>query len=121
MTIAGFDDELFAAIESENQRQEDHIELIASENYTSEAVMEGLGSILTNKYSEGYPGRRYYGGCVYIDQIELLCQSRALTAFNLDPQQWGVNVQPLSGSVAPITAHLVSSNVSPEEMFCSAL
>ena len=63
MTIAGFDDELFAAIKSENQRQEDHIELIASENYTSPRVMEAQGSLLTNKYAECYPGKRYYGGC----------------------------------------------------------
>ena len=74
--------------------------MIASENFTSKAVMEALGSCLTNKYSEGYPGKRYYGGNEFIDKIELLCQKRALEAFGLDPAVWGVNVQALSGSPA---------------------
>jgi glycine hydroxymethyltransferase len=73
------------------------IELIASENFTSRAVMEALGSPLTNKYSEGQPGARYYGGNEVIDQVELLCKSRALAAYGLNPQEWGVNVQPYSG------------------------
>lgn len=73
------------------------IELIASENFTSQPVMEALGSCLTNKYSEGQPGARYYGGNENIDKIELLCKKRALEAFGLDPEQWGVNVQPYSG------------------------
>lgn len=73
------------------------IELIASENFTSRPVMEALGSCLTNKYSEGRPGARYYGGNECIDKIELLCEARALGAFHLDAAQWGVNVQPYSG------------------------
>lgn len=94
------DPELFDMIENEKKRQFEGIELIASENFTSRAVMEALGSCLTNKYSEGYPGKRYYGGNEYIDQIETLCQKRALQAFHADPAEWGVNVQPLSGSPA---------------------
>ncbi|RHN48922.1 putative glycine hydroxymethyltransferase [Medicago truncatula] len=73
---------------------------MASENYTSRAVMEALGSCCTNKYSEGSPGNRYYGGNVNIDEIEILCQERALAAIHLDSNKWGVNVQPLSGSPA---------------------
>ncbi|MBT3506209.1 MAG: serine hydroxymethyltransferase [Piscirickettsiaceae bacterium] len=102
MTIAGFDDELFAAIESENQRQEDHIELIASENYTSPRVMEAQGSLLTNKYAEGYPGKRYYGGCEYVDQAEQLAIDRAKTLFGADY----ANVQPHSGSQANAAVYL---------------
>ena len=71
-TIANVDPELFAAIQAENQRQEDHIELIASENYASPRVLEAQGSQLTNKYAEGYPGKRYYGGCEYVDVAERL-------------------------------------------------
>lgn len=74
--------------------------LIASENFTSRSVLDALGSVLSNKYSEGYPGARYYGGNENIDQVELLCQKRALEAFRLDPEEWGVNVQSLSGSPA---------------------
>ena len=88
------DPEIAAIIAKETQRQEDGLELIASENSTSLAVMEAMGSTLTNKYSEGLPGARYYGGNEYIDQLEVLCQQRALKAFNLDPKVWGVNVQP---------------------------
>lgn len=73
------------------------IELIASENFTSLPVMEALGSCLTNKYSEGQPGARYYGGNENIDKIELLCKKRALEAFHVSPEEWGVNVQPYSG------------------------
>jgi len=87
-------------IKEERERQIRGIELIASENFTSRAVMECLGSALTNKYSEGPPGGRYYGGCEVIDKVEYLCQSRALTAFNLKDTEWGVNVQPYSGSPA---------------------
>ncbi|CAG9322402.1 unnamed protein product [Blepharisma stoltei] len=94
------DPELFDIIEHEKCRQWGGIELIASENFTSRAVMDCLGSCLTNKYSEGLPGKRYYGGNEYIDQVESLCQRRALAAFNLDAQAWGVNVQPYSGSPA---------------------
>ena len=102
MTIAGFDDELFAAIKSENQRQEDHIELIASENYTSPRVMEAQGSLLTNKYAEGYPCKRYYGGCEYVDSAEQLAIDRAKTLFGADY----ANVQPHSGSQANAAVYL---------------
>ena len=96
MTIASFDPELAASIAHERQRQEDHIELIASENYTSAAVMEAVGSVLTNKYAEGYPGRRYYGGCVYVDLAEELAIKRAKQLFNCE----FANVQPHSGAQA---------------------
>lgn len=96
MTIAGFDDELFQAIEEERQRQEDHIELIASENYTSPRVMEAQGTLLTNKYAEGYPGKRYYGGCEYVDKAEQLAIERAKELFGADY----ANVQAHSGSQA---------------------
>jgi glycine hydroxymethyltransferase len=96
MSIAGFDDELFQAIEEERQRQEDHIELIASENYTSPRVMEALGSQLTNKYAEGYPGKRYYGGCEAVDKAEQLAIDRAKQLFGADY----ANVQAHSGSQA---------------------
>lgn len=94
------DPELVDLIEQEKARQRSSLVLIASENFTSKAVLETLGSVLSNKYSEGYPGARYYGGNENIDQVELLCQKRALEAFNLDPEEWGVNVQSLSGSPA---------------------
>jgi glycine hydroxymethyltransferase len=96
MTIAGFDDELFSAMEEERQRQQDHIELIASENYTSPRVMEAQGSQLTNKYAEGYPGKRYYGGCEYVDKVEQLAIDRAKALFGADY----ANVQAHSGSQA---------------------
>jgi len=84
----------------EKERQVNGIERIASENFTSKAVMECLGSCMTNKYSEGLPGARYYGGNQYVDQLENLCRDRALAAFGLSPDKWGVNVQPYSGSPA---------------------
>jgi glycine hydroxymethyltransferase len=96
MTIEGFDDELFHAIEQERQRQEDHIELIASENYASPRVLEAQGSLLTNKYAEGYPEKRYYGGCEYVDIVEQLAIDRAKALFGADY----ANVQPHSGSQA---------------------
>ncbi|MDP3361299.1 MAG: serine hydroxymethyltransferase [Methylobacter sp.] len=96
MTIQGFDDELFQALEQERQRQEDHIELIASENYCSPRVMEAQGSQLTNKYAEGYPGKRYYGGCEFVDKAEQLAIDRAKELFGADY----ANVQPHSGSQA---------------------
>jgi len=96
MTIAEFDDELFQAMEEERHRQEDHIELIASENYTSPRVMEALGSQLTNKYAEGYPGKRYYGGCEFVDKVEQLAIDRAKALFGADY----ANVQAHSGSQA---------------------
>jgi len=98
--LTEIDPELCSIIEHEKARQRNSLILIASENLTSKAVLEALGSVLSNKYSEGYPGARYYGGNENIDQIELLCQKRALEAFNLDPEEWGVNVQSLSGSPA---------------------
>lgn len=96
MSIAGFDDELFQAMEQERHRQEDHIELIASENYTSPRVMEAQGSQLTNKYAEGYPGKRYYGGCEFVDKVEQLAIDRAKALFGADY----ANVQAHSGSQA---------------------
>jgi glycine/serine hydroxymethyltransferase len=94
------DPELFDIIEKEKFRQWSGLELIASENLTSKAVIQCLGSALTNKYAEGYPGKRYYGGNEYIDMVESLCQTRALAAYGLNPEEWGVNVQPYSGSPA---------------------
>ncbi|KAL2969516.1 hypothetical protein AAZX31_15G086100 [Glycine max] len=94
------DPEVRAIIDKEKDRQFKSLELIASENFTSRAVMEAVGSCLTNKYSEGLPGRRYYGGNEYIDELETLCQQRALAAFHVDGNKWGVNVQTLSGSPA---------------------
>ncbi|KAF3439492.1 hypothetical protein FNV43_RR17770 [Rhamnella rubrinervis] len=94
------DPEVCAIISKEKERQFKSLELIASENFTSRAVMEAVGSCLTNKYSEGLPGKRYYGGNEYIDDLETLCQKRALDTFHLDEKKWGVNVQPLSGSPA---------------------
>ena len=96
MTIAGFDDEVLVAMEAEERRQEEHIELIASENYTSPRVMEAQGSALTNKYAEGYPGKRYYGGCEHVDVVEQLAIDRAKALFGADY----ANVQPHSGSQA---------------------
>jgi len=90
-------------ISLEEKRQKSVINLIASENYVSKDVLQALGSVLTNKYSEGYPGKRYYGGNLIIDQIELLCQQRALDLFKLDSRNWAVNVQALSGSSANFT------------------
>ncbi len=95
-----FDSQVEIIIQNEFKRQSESLELIASENYTSEQVMMANASIFTNKYSEGYPGKRYYGGCQNTDALELLTQQRALELFNLDPTVWGVNVQPLSGSPA---------------------
>uniref|UniRef100_H2Z2L5 Serine hydroxymethyltransferase n=1 Tax=Ciona savignyi TaxID=51511 RepID=H2Z2L5_CIOSA len=94
------DPEIYKIIRNEKERQRDGLELIASENFTSGAVLEALGSCLNNKYSEGYPGVRYYGGTENIDELELLCQKRALEVFKLNPAEWGVNVQPYSGSPA---------------------
>ena len=96
MKIEGFDDELWASIQQEEQRQEDHIELIASENYASPRVMQAQGSMLTNKYAEGYPGKRYYGGCEYVDIAEQLAIDRVKELFGADY----ANVQPHAGSQA---------------------
>jgi glycine hydroxymethyltransferase len=102
MQIAGYDEELWAALQGESQRQEDHIELIASENYASPRVLQAQGSVLTNKYAEGYPGKRYYGGCEYVDVAEQLAIDRAKTLFNADY----ANVQPHSGSQANAAVYL---------------
>ena len=101
-TIEGFDPDLWAAIESERKRQEEHIELIASENYTSPRVLEAQGSVLTNKYAEGYPGKRYYGGCEFVDIAERLAIERVKTLFGADV----ANVQPHSGSQANAGVYL---------------
>jgi glycine hydroxymethyltransferase len=100
--IEGYDDELWAAIQNEERRQEEHVELIASENYTSPRVMEAQGSVLTNKYAEGYPGKRYYGGCEYVDIVEQLAIDRAKTLFGAD----FANVQPHSGSQANAAVYM---------------
>ena len=106
LNLARFDAELFAAMEQEAQRQEEHIELIASENYTSPAVMEAQGSVLTNKYAEGYPGKRYYGGCEYVDVVEQLAIDRAKELFGADY----ANVQPHSGSQANSAVYMALLN-----------
>lgn len=100
MTLKQTDTEIYNLIQEEKLRQFTTLELIASENLTSNSVMECLGSVLTNKYSEGQPGRRYYGGNSVIDKIENLCKNRALQCFNLNSNEWSVNVQPYSGSGA---------------------
>lgn len=102
MQIAGYDDALWQAIEAERARQEDHIELIASENYASPRVMQAQGTVLTNKYAEGYPGKRYYGGCEHVDVVEQLAIDRAKQLFAAD---WA-NVQPHSGSQANAAVYL---------------
>src|SRR5262245_20258461 len=100
--IAGYDDELAQAIAAERRRQEDHVELIASENYASPRVLEAQGSVLTNKYAEGYPGKRYYGGCEFVDIAEQLAIDRAKNLFGAE----FANVQPHSGSQANAAAYL---------------
>jgi glycine hydroxymethyltransferase len=102
MRIAGYDEELWAALQGEGERQEDHIELIASENYVSPRVLEAQGSVLTNKYAEGYPGKRYYGGCEFVDVAEQLAIDRTRALFNADY----ANVQPHSGSQANQAVYL---------------
>lgn len=106
MKIAGYDDVLAEAIANETQRQEDHVELIASENYTSPRVMEAQGTSLTNKYAEGYPGKRYYGGCEYVDVVEQLAIDRAKKLFGADY----ANVQPHSGSQANSPVYMALLN-----------
>ncbi|RYP04788.1 hypothetical protein DL764_004241 [Monosporascus ibericus] len=104
-SLVDSDPEVAEIMKKEIQRQRESIILIASENVTSRAVFDALGSPMSNKYSEGLPGARYYGGNQHIDEIELLCQKRALEAFHLDPEQWGVNVQTLSGSPANLQVY----------------
>jgi glycine hydroxymethyltransferase len=106
MQIAGYDDELWQAIEGEERRQEEHIELIASENYASPRVMQAQGTVLTNKYAEGYPGKRYYGGCEYVDVAEQLAIERAKQLFGADY----ANVQPHSGSQANAAVYMALCN-----------
>src|SRR3990167_9546751 len=101
-TIQNFDPELWSALEQETRRQEDHIELIASENYASPRVLEAQGSVLTNKYAEGYPGKRYYGGCEFVDIAEKLAIDRVKQLFGADY----ANVQPHSGSQANQAVYL---------------
>lgn len=111
--LAEVDPELYDIIEHEKNRQWKGLELIPSENFVSSSVMEAVGSVMTNKYSEGYPGARYYGGNEFIDQAESLCQERALAAFHLDPEKWGVNVQSLSGS--PANFQVFTALLQPHE------
>jgi len=108
-TLASFDPDIFQAIEEEGRRQEEHIELIASENYTSPLVMTAQGTKLTNKYAEGYPGKRYYGGCEYVDKVETLAIERVKKLFGADY----ANVQPHSGSQA--NAAVYQALVAPGE------
>ncbi|KAJ3363013.1 Serine hydroxymethyltransferase, cytosolic [Kappamyces sp. JEL0680] len=107
------DPEMEEIFEREKQRQRESIVLIPSENFTSPSVMEALGSMFSNKYSEGYPGARYYGGNEFIDMAETLCQKRALASFGLDPAKWGVNVQSLSG--APANLYVYNAVLKPHE------
>lgn len=109
--LATFDPALWAAIQDESRRQEDHIELIASENYVSPNVLQAQGSVLTNKYAEGYPGKRYYGGCEYVDVAEILAIERAKQLFGADY----VNVQPHSGSQANAAAMMAM--LDPGDLF----
>lgn len=102
MHLADFDPKLWSAITDEYKRQEDHIELIASENYVSPRVLEAQGSALTNKYAEGYPGKRYYGGCEFVDIAEQLAIDRVKELFKADY----ANVQPHSGSQANAAVYL---------------
>ena len=113
------DPEVYSIIKAEEDRQIRGLELIASENLTSSAVMEAVGSCLTNKYSEGTPGKRYYGGNEEIDKLEILCQKRALKLFNLEPENWHVNVQPYSGSIANLSAMI--SLLSPGDKIMGLL
>jgi len=106
MTIAGYDEAVWAAMQAEAERQEQHIELIASENYTSPRVMQAQGSVLTNKYAEGYPARRYYGGCEHVDVVEQLAIERARQLFGADY----ANVQPHSGSQANAAVYMALLN-----------
>ena len=108
--LKDWDPEVYDLLIKEKQRQVNGIELIASENFTSKAVMECLGSCMTNKYSEGLPGARYYGGNEFVDELENLCRDRALEAFNLTPAKWGVNVQPYSGSPANFAVYTALLN-----------
>ena len=111
MPLKQADPEIYDLIQQESNRQRTSINLIASENYCFVSALEAMGSSLNNKYSEGYPGARYYGGCEIVDKVETLCQKRALEAFNLDPAKWGVNVQALSGSPANMVIYYAIGGV----------
>ena len=102
--LAETDPDLWDIMEHEKRRQRTSLVLIPSENFTSKAVLDALGSVMSNKYSEGYPAARYYGGNEFIDMAEDLCRNRALETFRADPAKWGVNVQTLSGSPANFAA-----------------
>src|SRR5258708_7225754 len=104
MSLKKNDKEIYELIQKERRRQAETLDLIASENYSSKEVMEALGSILTNKYAENYPGKRYYGGCSVVDEIEELAKTRVRDAFDL-PLDWHVNVQPYSGSPANLEVY----------------
>ena len=107
------DPEVTAIIDSEHDRQKKSVVLIASENFAPQAVLDAVGSVMTNKYSEGYPGARYYGGNEFIDKMETLCQDRARELFNISPNEWGVNCQALSGSPANFAVY--SALLDPNE------
>ncbi|KAJ3011604.1 hypothetical protein HKX48_006750 [Thoreauomyces humboldtii] len=111
--LATADPDVHNIIQLEMRRQRESIVLIPSENFTSRSVMQALGSVMQNKYSEGYPGARYYGGNEFIDMAERLCQDRALAAFGLNPAEWGVNVQALSG--APANLYVYAALLKPHE------
>jgi glycine hydroxymethyltransferase len=108
------DTQIKKLIEAEKKRQKKVINLIASENYVSQDVLEALGSELTNKYAEGYAGKRYYGGNEIVDKVESLCIERALKLFGLKPMEWHVNVQPLSGSPANMAVYVGCDDPVPE-------
>ncbi|QSL66209.1 hypothetical protein MERGE_000584 [Pneumocystis wakefieldiae] len=112
-SLSKSDPEVDNIIKLETKRQLESIVLIPSENFTSQAVLNALGSPMQNKYSEGYPGDRYYGGTIYVDQMELLCQKRALDLYGLNHEEWGVNVQPLSGS--PANFYVYTALMKPHE------
>ncbi|CCF57422.1 hypothetical protein KAFR_0C04320 [Kazachstania africana CBS 2517] len=114
--VSEIDPEMNEILQEEKLRQKHSITLIPSENFTSKAVMDLLGSEFQNKYSEGYPGARYYGGNQIIDKVESLCQKRALELYRLDPEKWGVNVQPLSGAPANLYAYSAVMNVGDRLM-----
>jgi glycine hydroxymethyltransferase len=109
--LADLDPEVANIIQNEKERQVRCVNLIASENFASKSVLEALGSVMQNKYSEGYPGARYYGGNEFIDMAETLCQKRALETYKLDPKEWGVNVQTMSGSPANFAVYTGLLNV----------
>jgi len=116
-SLESVDPEIFDIVEHEKNRQYKGLQMIPSENFTSQAVLQALGSVMQNKYSEGYPGQRYYGGNEYIDMSERLCQKRALEAFRVSSEKWGVNVQPLSGS--PANIYCYSALLKPHDRILS--